>query len=184
NLVDQGAKVEEVKIPALQYAEWAELVTSLSEASTIHHRNLLKRPDDFGSDIRLLFELGELPSAVDYLQAQQVRRQLKKDFAEAFEKVDVLISPTLPVIPSKIGEDFANLNGEKVDLIDHMIRFTGPGNLTGLPALSIPCGTKGNMPVGLQIMGPALKEKRILNAGYALEQTNPLQGRRPSLVVS
>lgn len=184
SLVDQGAKVEEVKIPSLQYAEWAELVTSLSEASAIHHTDLLKRPDDFGHDIRLLFELGELPSAVDYLQAQQVRRQLKQDFAKAFEEVDLLISPTLPVIPPSIGEDFADLNGKKVDLIDSIIRFTGPGNLTGLPALSIPCGTKGNMPVGLQIMGPAFSEKTILNAGYALEQTNPLEGRKPSLVLS
>ena len=184
SLVDQGAKVEEVKIPSLQYAEWAELVTSLSEASAIHHTDLLKRPDDFGHDIRLLFELGELPSAVDYLQAQQVRRQLKQDFAKAFEEVDLLISPTLPVIPPSIGEDFADLNGKKVDLIDSIIRFTGPGNLTGLPALSIPCGTKGNMPVGLQIMGPAFSEKAILNAGYALEQTNPLEGRKPSLVLS
>ena len=184
SLVDQGAKVEEVKIPSLQYAEWAELVTSLSEASAIHHTDLLKRPDDFGHDIRLLFELGELPSAVDYLQAQQVRRQLKQDFAKAFEKVDLLISPTLPVIPPSIGEDFADLNGKKVDLIDSIIRFTGPGNLTGLPALSIPCGTKGNMPVGLQIMGPAFSEKAILNAGYALEQTNPLKGKKPGLVIS
>src|SRR5690625_767752 len=184
SLVDQGAKVEEVKIPSLQYAEWAELVTSLSEASAIHHTDLLKRPDDFGHDIRLLFELGELPSAVDYLQAQQVRRQLKQDFAKAFEKVDVLISPTLPVIPPSIGEDFADLNGKKVDLIDSIIRFTGPGNLTGLPALSIPCGTKGNMPVGLQIMGPVFSEKAILNAGYALEKTNPLEGKKPGLVIS
>src|SRR5699024_6118475 len=137
--------------PSLQYAEWAELVTSLSEASAIHHTDLLKRPDDFGHDIRLLFELGELPSAVDYLQAQQVRRQLKQDFAKAFEEVDLLISPTLPVIPPSIGEDFADLNGKKVDLIDIIMRLTGPGNRTGLPALSIPCGTKGNMPVGLQI---------------------------------
>src|SRR5699024_4669548 len=79
-LVDQGAKVKEVKIPALQYAEWAELITSLSEASAIHHSDLKNRPDDFGNDIRLLFELGELPTAVEYLQAQQVRRQLKQDF--------------------------------------------------------------------------------------------------------
>ncbi|GAB3055692.1 amidase [Virgibacillus ainsalahensis] len=183
-LVDQGAKVEEVKIPTLQYSEWAEMITALSEASTIHHNNLMKRADDFGNDIRLLFELGELPSAVDYLQAQQIRRQLKQDFQKAFEKVDVLISPTLPVIPPKIGDDFADLNGERVDLIDHIIRFTGPGNLTGLPALSIPCGFKGEMPVGLQIMGPAFNEEIVLNTGYALEQTNPLKGRKPNLVGS
>src|SRR5690625_4414613 len=90
-LVAQGAKVKEVKIPTLKYAEWAELVTSLSEASAIHHSDMLTRPDDFGHDIRMLFELGELPSAVDYLQAQQVRRQLKQDFQQAFSEVDILM---------------------------------------------------------------------------------------------
>lgn len=133
--MDQGAKVEVVRIPSLQYAEWAELVTSLSEAAAIHHSDLQKRPQDFGDDIRLLFELGELPSAVDYLQAQQVRRQIKQEFTEIFNEVDVLITPpTLPVVASTIGDDFAELNGQKVDLIDNIIRFTGPSNLTGLPA--------------------------------------------------
>ena len=183
SLVDQGAKVETVKIPTLQYAEWAELVTSLSEASAIHDTDLKNRPDDFGNDIRLLFELGQLPSAVDYLQAQQVRRQLKQDFQKAFEKVDVLISPTLPVAPNTIGDDFVDLNGQQVDLIDNIIRFTGPANLTGTPALSVPCGFKGNLPIGLQIMGPAFSEALLLNTGFALEQTKPLQGRKPNLFV-
>ncbi len=180
-LESQGAKVETVEIPALQYAEYAELVTSLSEASAIHHRDLLKRPDDFGSDIRLLFELGELFSSVDYLQAQQLRRQIKQDFAHAFEKVDVLLAPTLPVMSPNIGSDYANLNGKQVDLIDNFIRFMGPCNLAGLPALTVPCGFKDGLPVGLQIIGNALNESTVLNVGYAFEQTNPLKGKRPQL---
>lgn len=184
SLVERGARVEVVSIPSLQYAEWAELVTSLSEASAIHHSDLKSRPGDFGNDIRLLFELGELPSAVDYLQAQQVRRQIKKEFNEIFKKVDVLISPTLPIVANNIGEDLVDLNGEKVDLINNIIRFTGPSNLTGLPALSVPAGFKGNLPIGLQIIGPAFKEGRILNVGYAIEQTNPLQGRKPSIFIN
>lgn len=181
-LVAQGAKVKEVKIPALKYAEWAELVTSLSEASAIHHSDLQTRPDDFGNDIRMLFELGELPSAVDYLQAQQVRRQLKQDFQQAFAEVDILMMPTLPVLPNDIGDDWADLNGKKVDLIDNIIRFTGPGNLTGLPALSVPCGFSQGLPVGLQFMGPAFGEAAILNAGYAFEQTNPMGDKKPDLL--
>lgn len=181
-LADQGARVEVVEIPALAYAEYAEMITILSEAATIHHRNLLKRPDDFGSDIRLLFELGELPSAVEYLQAQQLRRQIKRDFRKAFEKVNVIIAPTLPIVAPNIGEAFADLNGEQVDLINQIIRFTGPSNLTGLPALTVPCGLKNGMPVGLQIIGPALQEGLVLNVGYAVEQTNPLQGKKPELV--
>lgn len=181
-LVAKGAKVKEVSIPTLKYAEWAELVTSLSEASAIHHSDMLTRPDDFGHDIRMLFELGELPSAVDYLQAQQVRRQLKQDFQKAFAEVDILMMPTLPVLPNDIGDDWADLNGKKVDLIDNIIRFTGPGNLTGLPALSVPCGFSQGLPVGLQFMGPAFGEAAILNAGYAFEQTNPMGDKKPDLL--
>lgn len=184
NLVGQGAKIEEVKIPALQYSEWAELITSLSEASAIHHNNLKIRPDDYGDDIRLLFELGELPSAVDYLQAQQIRRQLKHDFNKVFEKVDVLMSPTLPVVLPKINESLVDLNGEKVDLMNNTIRFTGPGNLTGLPALTVPCGLNEDMPVGVQIMGPAFSENRILNVGYSLEKMNLLKGKKSSFAIS
>ncbi|KKB37874.1 amidase [Bacillus thermotolerans] len=183
-LVDQGAKVKEVSIPALRHAEYAEMITILTEAATIHHKNLQERPEDFGDDIRLLFELGELPSAVDYLQAQQLRRQIKLDFQKAFEEVDVLIAPTLPIIAPKIGEDLADLNGQKVDLIDHIIRFTGPGNLTGLPALTVPCGLVNGMPAGLQIIGNVLEEGTVLNAGYAFEQTNPMKGRKPGFASS
>lgn len=184
SLVDRGARVEVISIPSLRYAEWAELVTSLSEASTIHHNDLQNRPQDFGKDIRLLFELGELPTAVDYLQAQQVRRQIKQEFNQAFQKVDVIIAPTLPIVVNNIGEDLADLNGEKVDLINNIIRFTGPSNLTGLPALTVPAGFKGHLPIGIQIIGPAFKEGRILNVGYAIEQTNPLQSKKPNIFVN
>lgn len=183
-LADLGAKVEPVKIPALKYAEYAELVTSLSEASTIHHRHLIARPDDFGHDIRMIFELGELFTAVEYLQAQQLRRQLKQDFEKAFAQIDVLIAPTLPIVMPDIGDNLVDLNGEQVDLVEHTIRLTGPANLTGLPALSVPCGFKGDMPVGLQIIGPAFKEGTLLNVGFAIEQTNPLKGRKPEILVS
>lgn len=183
SLVDQGAKVETVKIPSLQHAGWATLITNLTEASAIHQSNLQKRPGDFGEDLQLLLGFGQLPSAVEYLQAQQVRRQLKLDFQKAFEKVDVLISPTLPVAPSTIGEDYADLNGQQVDLLDSILRFTGPANITGIPGLSVPCGFKGNLPIGLQIIGPAFSEALLLNTGYALEQTKPLQGKKPNLLV-
>lgn len=183
-LVDQGAKVKEVKIPSLKYAEWAEHITSLSEASAIHHSDMLTRPNDFGHDIRKHFELGELPSAVDYLQAQQVRRQMKQDFQTVFEEVDILMMPTLPVLANDIGDDWVEMNDEKVDFMNNSIRFTGPANLTGLPALSVPCGLSKGLPVGLQFMGPAFGETKILNAGYAFEQTNPMKNRKPDLLIN
>lgn len=178
DLVSRGAKLKTVKVPSLAYSEWTELATSLSEASAIHHADLQNRPEDFGADIRFLFELGELFTAVDYLQAQQVRRQIKQDFATALSEVDVLIAPTLPVIGPDIGSPTALLNGKEVDLVDNFIRFTGPSNLTGLPALSVPAGLHDGMPVGLQIIGRAFDEATVLRTGALVEAGNPMEDQR------
>lgn len=178
DLVSRGATLKTVSIPSLAYSEWAELATSLSEASAIHHHDLQNRPEDLGADIRFLFELGELFSSVDFLQAQQVRRQIKQEFAAALQDVDVIIAPTLPVMAPDIGSPVANLNGTEVDLIDNFIRFTGPSNLTGLPALTVPVGLSDDLPVGLQIIGRAFDEATVLKVGSQIEASNPMEGRR------
>ncbi|QHS23450.1 amidase [Virgibacillus sp. MSP4-1] len=180
-LVDQGARVEEVKIPALQDAQAAMFTFNVSEASAIHMNSILSRPEEFGEDIQGFLLSGAFPSSTAYAQAQRVREQLIQEFKEIFTKVDVLISPTLPVMPNNIGEDLVDLNGENVDLLSNFIRLTGPANLSGIPALSVPCGFNGNLPVGLQIMGPEFSESRLLNVGYAVEQMKPLGSRVPGL---
>lgn len=177
-LVSQGATLKTVKIPSLRHSEWAELATSLSEASAIHHTDLQNRPEDFGADIRFLFELGELFSSVEYLQAQQIRRQIKQEFTAALQEVDVIIAPTLPVMAPDIGSPVAKLNGQDVDLIDAFIRYTGPSNLTGLPALTVPAGLNDGLPVGLQIIGREFDEAGVLKVGAQIERTNPIAGQR------
>lgn len=180
-LVDQGARVEEVTIPSMKDAEAAGFAFSLSEGSTYHYPNTLIRPEDFGEDIRGMLTSGASPATEDYQHALLVRAQAQKEFKDIFEKVDVLISPTTPVMPSTIGEDLVDLNGEQVDFMMNIIRLTGPGNLTGLPTLSVPCGLHNGLPVGLQIMGPAFREDLVLQTGYAIEQMLPLQGKRPGI---
>lgn len=177
-----GARVKPVSIPALRHAPFAELVTITSEASAIHHNNLKERPTDFGDDVRVLLELGELNSAVDYLKAQQVRHRLKRDFQTIFQDVDVLISPTLPIPAHLIGQNSVVINGTQTDVIAGLTRFMAPGNLTGLPALTVPCGLIAGLPVGMQVMGPAFREELLLNVGYAIEQTNPLVGKPAALL--
>ncbi|MDN7241640.1 amidase [Planococcus sp. N028] len=176
-----GARIEPVRIPSLAQAEFAELVTITTEASAIHHDNLVKQPEKFGDDVRFLLEIGELMSGVDYVQAQQIRRKLDLDFAAAFEEVDVLVTPTLPFLAPEIGSSTVDINGQSLSFLDEVIRFTGPGNLTGLPALSIPCGVHDGLPVGLQIIGPAFQEEKVLNLAFALEKLDLMQGKKPNL---
>lgn len=182
-LVDMGAKVKKVEIPSLDQMEWIGMITVTAESVAIHEKNLMERFADFGKDIQSVFDSFQSPSAVKYIQAQRMRETLKNDFLQVFKKVDVLISPTLPIMPPEIGKVLTQLNGETVDLHSSFLRFNFPGNVAGLPALSIPCGFKDGMPVGLQIMGPAFEEGKILNVGYALEQTSPLNGRKPRSIL-
>jgi len=177
-----GATIVEVDIPELRHSEYTELITMASEASAIHHENLQKRISEYGNDVRILLELGELIPAVDYLHAQQIRRHINQAFSRVYENVDILISPTLPFTASPIGDDLVTINGEEVGFLEHVIRLTGPGNVTGLPAISVPCGLIDGLPAGLQLMGPAFKEETILNAAYALEKTNPMNGQKPELI--
>ena len=109
---------------------------------------------------------------------------MKAEFTEVLKKIDVLITPTLPVVANDIGDDTVDLNGEKVDLINNIIRFTGPSNLTGLPVLTVPCGFKGKLPIGLQIIGPAFGKGKVLNVGYAVEQFNLMEGKKPEILLA
>lgn len=180
-LVDQGAKVELVKLPAMKDADWAGFTFSVSEASAVHYNSIMERPEDFGEDIRGFLVSGAFPSSAQYAAAVKVKEQLTQEFNEAFKKVDVLISPTLPVMPNKIGDDLVDLNGKQVELLPNFIRLTNPLNMTGTPTLSVPCGWNGHMPVGIQITGPAFGEGTVLNTGYAIEKMNLLEGKYPSL---
>ena len=175
-----GATVQKVSIPGLADTEFALTVIDTSETSAVHHTNLRDRPGDYGDDVRLLLECGELPSAVDYLEAQQLRRSLRRQVRRTFEGIDVLIGPTLGSRTPTIGEDTALVNGRPVNAIDSMIRLVGPASLLGLPCLSVPCGVLDGLPVGLQIIGPALGEQEVLDTGHAFEQTDPLGGHNPS----
>lgn len=112
-----------------------------------------------------------------YLQAQKVRTLIKADFDKVFEKVDVLIAPTLPTPPFKLGE--------KIDdpLLMYLCDvFTAPVNLAGLPAISVPCGfSQKGLPIGMQIIGPQFAEERLLKAAYAYEQATDWRKKRPKL---
>ena len=180
-LEELGARIELVKIPSLKYSEFAEYMTFMAESALIHRNNLIERPQDFGEDVRASLLLANIPSANDYLQAQQIRRKISKEFSMVFEQIDVLIAPTLPVTASVIGEESVVINGQDCSLTDTLIRLTSPANLTGIPSISIPAGMSQGLPVGMQIMGPAFSEEVILNFAFAFEQTNPLKGLKPEI---
>ena len=175
NLEQLGAQVEDVTLPSLDYVRAANTVIMVSEAYAYHEPNLKTRPNDFGEIVRARFRIGGLLSASDYLQAQRVRTWARQDFAAALHKVDLLVTPTMtqPAPAFEGYEPLATVRGRS---------FTAPFNVTGLPAISVPCGfTETGLPIGMQIAGKPFDEPGIIRAAYAYQQQAGWREQRPPL---
>jgi aspartyl-tRNA(Asn)/glutamyl-tRNA(Gln) amidotransferase subunit A len=174
-LVGLGARIEEVTIPTLHYAGGAQPVIMLSEAFAYHERALRRTPELFGDMVRARFRTGGLFTSADYVQAQRVRHVLKRECAAVLQKVDLLASPTM----SSPAPAFTGIDAMTTS---RRISFTGPYNLTGMPAISVPCGfTPAGLPVGLQLAGKPFDEPTVLRAAYAYQQQARWFEKRPTL---
>lgn len=185
-----GAEIVEISCPRFRYGISAYYIIAPCEASANLARydgvrygrrvedaeNLLDmykrtRAEGFGAEVKRRIMIGTYALSAGYydayyLKAQKVRTLIKQDFEAAFEKVDVLVSPTSPTTAFKLGEKLADPLSMYLDDL-----MTIPVNMAGLPGLSLPCGmdSKG-MPIGLQIIGNVLREDQVLHAAYAYEQ--------------
>ena len=172
-LEDLGAVLEDVTVPSLAYAGASQLVIMIGEAFAYHQNNLRTRPQDFGDMVRARFRLGGLFTAGEYVQAQRARNVLKRDFAELLTRVDVVASPTVSNPAPRFDEVDAMTTAR-------VPSFTGPFNLTGMPAISVPCGfTPEGLPVGLQIAGKPFDEPTVFRTAYAYQQQARWFERRP-----
>jgi len=105
-----------------------------------------------------------------------------QDLARCFERVEVVCTPTAAVPAFPIGAREVMIRGKAVDSLGALTRFTGPFNLAGLPALSLPGGfSSDGLPIGLQIVGRPFGEPTVLRVGYAYEQHTHWHGRQPKL---
>jgi len=171
-----GARVVEVNLPSIELTGAVESIIITTEAAAYHEENLRNRGDDYGDDVRALLEAGAAFTAVHYLKAQRLRAIIQKEFAEVFGKIDVFALPAAAAPASRIGAETMNIGGMEVDVGMAYLRFACPFNLTGLPAISVPCGmSKDGLPMGLQLVGNAFDEATVLRAAYAFEaNTEPL----------
>jgi len=183
-----GAKIETISLPHTKYAIATYYLINTSEASAnlarydgirygLSKRDksdlldiyLSSRAEGFGDEVKRRIMLGTYALSAGYydayyLKAQKVRTLIKQDFDKAFEKVDVIFSPTAPTPAFKIGEK--SIDPLLMYLCDI---FTAPVNLSGLPAVSVPVGFAGKLPVGLQIIGKPFEENQILDIGKLVE---------------
>jgi aspartyl-tRNA(Asn)/glutamyl-tRNA(Gln) amidotransferase subunit A len=189
-LKELGAEIVEISCPRFRYGISAYYIIAPCEASANLARydgvrygrrvadaeNLLDmykrtRAEGFGAEVKRRIMIGTYALSAGYydayyLKAQKVRTLIKQDFEAAFEKVDVLVSPTSPTTAFKLGAKLADPLSMYLDDL-----MTIPVNMAGLPGLSLPCGMDSSgMPIGLQLIGNVLREDQVFHAAYAYEQ--------------
>jgi len=202
-----GAEIVDVSLPQTDYAIAVYYILATAEASAnlarfdgVRYGHRAENPKDlldhygrtreegFGPEVKRRIILGTYVLSSGYydayyLRAQKVRELIRQDFAKAFEKVDVLVSPTSPVPAFKLGERMDDpLQMYLADI------FTSPANLAGICGISVPCGfaeTDGHrLPVGLQLLGKAFDEGRILQIAHAYEQSTDWHKTRSPIAAS
>jgi len=177
----KGARIVEFRIPNLQYGLAAIFAIELASSTAYHDVSLRKGlTPHFQPDVRTLVELGRFVTAPDYLKAEQLRAVLIEDFRRAFDRVDVIVGPTTPITAWKSGEWTVKVGGKDESVLAASWRFTFPYNLTGLPAISIPCGfDRDGLPIGLQIAARPFDEMTVFAAAHAYERTHEWVQRMP-----
>lgn len=185
-----GAEVKECSLPLSEYALAAYYIISSAEASSnlarfdgirYGHRNMeaedivdvyvKSRSEGFGREVKRRIMLGTYALSAGYYDAYykkalKVRNLIKQDFERVFKEFDAIVSPTSPTAAFKFGEKTKDVLSMYMSDI-----YTVPVNISGIPAISLPCGMVSGLPVGLQIMGNYFREDMLFNLAYSFEQS-------------
>ena len=177
-----GAAVVDVHIPSLENLRETFFSTVIPEASAYHQKVFLERAKDYGDDVRFLLETGHLFHATTYINALRSRSVIKDGFRKAFTDIDVLVTPTLPVTAPKVGQESYQFGDFAEPIFRAHARFCCPFNLSGLPAVSVPCGfALDNLPIGLQVVGKPFDEATALRVADAFEKNTDWHKKRQPL---
>jgi aspartyl-tRNA(Asn)/glutamyl-tRNA(Gln) amidotransferase subunit A len=163
--------VHEIRIPHVNLAGAAQALITASEARAFHRPWLETRSGDYDWSVRNRLEAGGEVSAADYVQATRVRTLLVQEMRAALDGVDVLAMPTVAVTAPKLGQREVQLEDGAVEAVAPlMLRNAAPMNVTGFPAITVPCGSASNgLPVGLQLVGRPWEEGQLLQVAHAFE---------------
>ena len=160
----------------------SELASSGSGENPLVRMYRQSRSEGFGPEVKRRIMLGTYALSAGYydayyLKSLKVRRLIQQDYDNAFKGVDLMIGPVTAAPAFKLGE--MTQDPLAMYLVDS---FTAPGNLAGIPGISIPCGqTKSGLPIGLQLQGPVFTEERLLRAAHMFQQATDWHTRRPQL---
>ncbi len=159
-----GAILSTVAIPELDAVNRGLMTIATAEAALIHEEILAARPHGYAPGTRAQIEAGAKVSAIDYVRAQRLRIRLRQAVEMHFGRVDVLLSPAVAFVAPAQDPALDDEDG------DGELLSSGLANMTGHPALSLPCGLSAGLPVGLQLIGPAGRDADLLAAAAAVER--------------
>ena len=176
-----GASVEEISIPLVESAgAFSKAITDM-EGAAVHYQGLRERADEYDYNTRVRLLTAILTPAQAYYKAQKLRTMIRREVLEKLEQVDVIVLPTSPA-PAPLIADGPGIKSleDAQSRIFGVRNFTGPFNLAGVPALSVPCGfTADGLPVGLQIVGRQNEDLGVLQLAHAFEQATGFWKQRP-----
>ena len=182
-LGELGGVVSEVSLPLIEAGGAASKCLTDLEGASVHYERLKNRAGEYDHNSRVRLLTAILTPAQVYYKAQKIRSMLRQQILDMLENVDVLVLPTSPGAAPKIP-DSAGIKSQE-DARSRMtgIRsFTGPFNLAGVPAISIPCGfTQDDMPIALQIVGRPFEDATVMRVAHAYEQATTWHTRRPPI---
>ena len=181
-LKKQGATLVDVRFPPLDPVVGAHRAIIFAEAAAAHEELIRTRASEFSEDVRPLLQSGLFLTATQYLGAQQARKKTIAAYREAWRTFDVLVTPTSPIAAPPIGATTARLGGQDIPLVRAFLDLTLPFNLTGQPAISVPCGfAKAGLPIGLQLVGRPFDEATLFRAAAAYEAATDWHLRLPAI---
>jgi aspartyl-tRNA(Asn)/glutamyl-tRNA(Gln) amidotransferase subunit A len=177
-----GATIVEVSLPHVALGPTAGMTIISVEAAEVHTPWLRTRPSDYGADVRPRLQAGALFSGVEYTRAQRIRTLMQQEFRDAMTRADVLAMPTNAIPAPRLDQTMIPVRGAEVWVMALMPSLTIPHNLTGAPALTVPCGfAASGLPIGLQIVGRPFEDATVLRVGHAYEQATDWHRRRPAI---
>ena len=170
-LRNAGASIVEVEIPHADQIQPIYLHVVLPEAATYHATSLERHPEAYTPNVRIRLEMGRYVLAEDYLRALRGRELLRAEVRRALADVDVLVLPTLPIAAPLIGATTARIGGAEEPVRNAMLRGTQLFNMTGHPAITIPCGlTPAGLPCGLQLVADHAESTALFQLAAACER--------------